>query len=95
MREWIVEEFYDELDKICLDAIELMPSDPNFLENIPTGHPFRIGRYFELDGGRCFECNPAILPPPLLVISGAASTVAPRKSMRGYWRRGKVRFSVN
>lgn len=33
----IVEEFYDELERICTDRIELAPGGPNFLVNIPAG----------------------------------------------------------
>ncbi len=33
----IVEEFYDELDRICTDRIELTPGGPNFLVNVPAG----------------------------------------------------------
>ena len=37
LRGRIVEEFYDELERICTDAIELTPGGPNFLINIPAG----------------------------------------------------------
>ena len=33
----IVEEFYDELERICTDRIELTPGGPNFLVNVPAG----------------------------------------------------------
>ena len=32
-----VEEFYDELERICTDRIELTPGGPNFLVNVPAG----------------------------------------------------------
>ena len=32
-----VEEFYDDLNRICTDAIELTPGGPNFVLNIPVG----------------------------------------------------------
>lgn len=48
LRGRFVEEFYDELARVCTDAIELTPGGP----------------------------------------SGAASAVAPRKTMRGCWRKG-------
>lgn len=32
-----VEEFYDELERICTDAIELTPGGPNSLVNVPAG----------------------------------------------------------
>jgi len=37
LRGRFVEEFYDELERICTDAIELTPGGPNFLINIPAG----------------------------------------------------------
>ena len=37
LRGRIVEELYDELDRVCTDAIELTPGGPNFLINIPAG----------------------------------------------------------
>ena len=37
LRGWFVEEFYDELERICTDAIELTPGGPNFLVNVPAG----------------------------------------------------------
>ena len=37
VRGRVVEEFYDELDRVCTDAIELTPGGPNFLINIPAG----------------------------------------------------------
>ena len=32
-----MEEFYDELERICTDAIELSPNGSNILVNIPAG----------------------------------------------------------
>ena len=37
LRGRIVEEFYDELGRICTDYIELTPGGPNFLVNVPAG----------------------------------------------------------
>ena len=37
LRGRFVEEFYDELERICTDTIELTPGGPNFLVNIPAG----------------------------------------------------------
>jgi len=37
LRGKIVEEFYDELERICTDRIELTPGGPNFLVNVPAG----------------------------------------------------------
>jgi len=37
LRGRLVEEFYDELERICTDRIELTPGGPNFVVNIPAG----------------------------------------------------------
>lgn len=37
LRGRFVEEFYDELARVCTDAIELTPCGPNFLVNVPAG----------------------------------------------------------
>lgn len=37
LRGRFVEEFYDELARVCTDAIELTPGGPNFLVNVPAG----------------------------------------------------------
>ena len=37
LRGRIVEEFYDELERICTDRIELTPGGPTFLVNVPAG----------------------------------------------------------
>ena len=37
VRGRVVEEFYDELERICTDAIELSPNGQNVLVNIPAG----------------------------------------------------------
>jgi cupin fold WbuC family metalloprotein len=37
LRGRIVEEFYDELERICTDRIELTPGGPNVLVNVPAG----------------------------------------------------------
>lgn len=37
LRGRIVEEFYDELERICTDRIELTPGGHNFLVNVPAG----------------------------------------------------------
>lgn len=37
LRGRFVGEFYDELERICTDRIELTPGGPNFLVNIPAG----------------------------------------------------------
>lgn len=37
LRGRLVEEFYDELERICTDRIELTPGGPTFLVNVPAG----------------------------------------------------------
>lgn len=37
LRGRFVEEFYDELERICTDRIELTPGGPNVLVNVPAG----------------------------------------------------------
>ena len=46
LRGRIVEEFYDELERICTDAIEMTPGGPNFLVNVPAG-PWHTVRALE------------------------------------------------
>lgn len=37
LRGKVVEEFYDELERICTDSIVLTPNGPNVAINIPAG----------------------------------------------------------
>lgn len=37
LRGRLVEEFYDELGRICTEAIELTPGGPNVAINVPAG----------------------------------------------------------
>ena len=37
LRGRLVEEFYDDLERMCTDAIELTPGGPNVVINIPAG----------------------------------------------------------
>ena len=51
LRGRLVEEFYDDLERMCIDAIELSPGGPNVAINIPAGqwHTVRalviLGKY--------------------------------------------------
>jgi len=38
VRGCVVEEFYDELERICTEFIELTPGGPNVAINVPAGH---------------------------------------------------------
>lgn len=42
LRGCLVEEFYDELDRICTESIELKPGGPNFAVNVPVGQWHRV-----------------------------------------------------
>lgn len=42
LRGCLVEEFYDELDRICTESIELKPGGPNFAVNVPAGQWHRV-----------------------------------------------------
>ena len=42
LRGRLVEEFFDELERICTDAIELTTNGPNVAVNIPIGQWHRI-----------------------------------------------------
>ena len=44
LRGRLVEEFYDELDRICTDSIEMYPGGPVVALNIPAGqwHSLRV-----------------------------------------------------
>ena len=37
VRGRVVEEFYDELERICMESIELSPGGPNVAINVPAG----------------------------------------------------------
>ena len=37
LRGRVVEEFYDDLERMCTDAIELSPNGPNVAINVPIG----------------------------------------------------------
>lgn len=42
LRGRVVEEFYDELDRICTDAIEISPAGPVVAVNVPIGQWHRL-----------------------------------------------------
>ena len=55
LRGRLVEEFFDDLERICTDAIELTPNGPNYVLNIPAGRWHRI-RALE-SGSVILECK--------------------------------------
>lgn len=42
LRGRLVEEFYDELERICTDSIELSPNGPNYAVNVPAGQWHKV-----------------------------------------------------
>lgn len=42
LRGCLVEEFYDELERICTEYIELRPGGPNVAVNVPAGQWHRV-----------------------------------------------------
>lgn len=42
LRGRVIEEFYDELERICTDSIMLSPEGPNVAVNVPAGQWHRI-----------------------------------------------------
>ena len=61
LRGRFVEEFYDELERICTDAIELTPGGPNFLVNVPAGQWHTV-RALE-SGSVLLECKDGMWEP--------------------------------
>ena len=42
LRGRVVEEFFDEMERICTDSIVLSPGGPNVAVNVPAGQWHRI-----------------------------------------------------
>ncbi len=42
LRGCLVEEFYDELERICTESIVLTPNGPNYVVNVPAGQWHRV-----------------------------------------------------
>lgn len=42
LRGCLVEEFFDELERICTERIELTPNGPNVAVNVPAGQWHRV-----------------------------------------------------
>lgn len=55
LRGRLVEEFYDNLERMCTDAIELSPGGPNYLVSIPAGQWHTV-RALE-SGSALLECK--------------------------------------
>lgn len=61
LRGRAVEEFYDDLERMCTDAIELSPNGPNFVLNIPVGQ-WHTARALE-SGTVIMECKDGAYEP--------------------------------
>lgn len=61
LRGRLVEEFYDDLERMCTDAIELSPNGPNVVINIPIGQWHTI-RALE-SGTVLLECKDGAYEP--------------------------------
>ena len=61
LRGRLVEEFYDELERICTEAIELLPNGPVVALNIPAGQWHTVR---SLESGTCIlECKDGAYEP--------------------------------
>lgn len=61
LRGRLVEEFYDDLERMCTEAIELSPNGPNVAINIPAGQWHTI-RSLE-SGTVLLECKDGLYEP--------------------------------
>lgn len=61
LRGRLVEEFYDDLERMCTDAIELTPGGPNVAINIPAGQWHTV-RALE-SGTVLLECKDGLYEP--------------------------------
>ena len=61
LRGRLVEEFYDELERICTEAIELSPGGPVVALNIPIGQ-WHTARALE-SGTVILECKDGAYEP--------------------------------
>lgn len=55
LRGCLVEEFYDELERICTASIELTPNGPNVAVNVPAGQWHRV--WAKESGTVLLECK--------------------------------------
>ena len=61
LRGCLVEEFYDELERICTDSIELRPNGPNVAVNVPAGQWHRV--WAKESGTVLLECKNGVWEP--------------------------------
>ena len=61
LRGCLVEEFYDELERICTESIELRPNGPNVAVNVPAGQWHRV--WAKESGTVLLECKNGVWEP--------------------------------
>lgn len=61
LRGCLVEEFYDELERMCTDSIELTPNGPNVAVNVPAGQWHRV--WAKESGTVLLECKNGVWEP--------------------------------
>lgn len=61
LRGCLVEEFYDELERICTESIELRPGGPSFAVNVPAGQWHRV--WAKESGTVLMECKNGVWEP--------------------------------
>lgn len=61
LRGCLVEEFYDDLERICTESIELRPNGPNYAINVPAGQWHRV--WAKESGTVLLECKNGVWEP--------------------------------
>lgn len=61
LRGCLVEEFYDELERICTESIVLTPNGPNVAVNVPAGQWHRV--WAKESGTVLLECKNGVWEP--------------------------------
>lgn len=61
LRGCLVEEFYDELERVCTESIELRPNGPNVAVNVPAGQWHRV--WAKESGTVLLECKNGVWEP--------------------------------
>ena len=61
VRGCLVEEFYDELERVCTESIELSPNGPNVAVNVPAGQWHRV--WAKESGTVLLECKNGVWEP--------------------------------
>ena len=61
LRGCLVEEFYDELERVCTESIELRPNGPNVAVNVTAGQWHRV--WAKESGTVLPECKNGVWEP--------------------------------